>query len=72
MKIHKRPKSVIKGADSSIIDIIGINERPDYKIIQIQSLTAAQHNSHYDNTYEDIAQNYLKEQFLLVVTMKME
>ena len=29
-------------------------------IIQIQSLTAAQHNSHYDNTYEDIAQKLLK------------
>ena len=60
MKIHKRPKNVIKGADSSIIDIIGIIERPNYMIIQIQSLIAAQHNNHYDNTYEDIAQKLLK------------
>ena len=60
VKIHKRPTTIIKGADSSIIDVLGINERPNYMIIQIQSLTADQHASHYDNTFEDAAQKLLK------------
>ena len=53
-------QTIPKGADQITMDISGITERPEWLVIQVQSLTAKMHLSHYDSTHEDIAQNIIK------------
>ena len=59
-KVTKRSKTIPLGADQAVIDITGITERPEWLILQIQSLTSQEHLSHYDSYNEDVALNLIK------------
>ena len=58
-KVTKRSKTIPLGADQAVIDITGITERPEWLILQIQSLTSQKHLSHYDSYNEDADLNLI-------------
>lgn len=60
VKPYKRIQTISLGADQATIPITGITERPEWLIIQMQSLTSLEHQTHYDSTHEDLALNLIK------------
>ena len=63
-KVYKYPIKTLTGQASAHVDMRGVKERPEFLIVQISSITAAEHLSHYDNTHEDVALGLIKRLFL--------
>jgi len=63
-KPYKTITTVPLGADRATLDITGVTERPEWLIIQLQSLTSQEHQTHYDSYSEDQALNLIKRVFI--------